>query len=212
MEPFIRNDQFNFIKYQTQILINGHASVNDTGVLNALKSLSSEKVMGLFEELSEEQKKLLSPVIDIKERDQADAFLANIKEYVIPFKSLTEQSIKKLFPKAKKLKMPALEDIDLREVSYLGWDDKGTNRKYIISVLDGKLTGIHGTFKPLGKKGICAICKKLEDTGMFLTETKGTSLGTYTKKGNYICQDSQRCNENLNSLEQLHDFIKRLKG
>lgn len=49
MEPFIRNDQYNFIKYQTQVLINGHASVNDTGVLNALKSLSAEKVMGLLQ-------------------------------------------------------------------------------------------------------------------------------------------------------------------
>jgi len=212
MEPFIRNDQYNFIKYQTQVLINGHASVNDTGVLNALKSLSAEKVLGLFEELSEEQRQLLLPVSDIKERDQADAFLEQIKEYVIPFASLTEQSIKKLFPKAKKLKIPALEDIDFREISYLGWDDKGTNRKYMISLMDGKLTGIYGTFKPLGKKGICAICNKFEETGMFLTETKGTQLGTYTKKGNYICQDSQKCNENLNSLEKLHDFIGRLKG
>ncbi|MBX9971770.1 FusB/FusC family EF-G-binding protein [Cytobacillus firmus] len=212
MEPFIRNDQYNFIKYQTQVLINGHATVNDTGVLNALKSLSGEKVLGLFEELSEEQKQLLSPIIDIKERDQANAFLAQIKESVIPFASLTEQSIKKLFPKAKKLKIPALEDIDFREISYLGWDDKGTNRKYMISLLDGKLTGIYGTFKPLGKKGICAICSKFEETGMFLTETKGTQLGTYTKKGNYICQDSQKCNENLYSLEKLHDFIGRLKG
>lgn len=212
MEPFIRNDQYNFIKYQTQVLINGHASVNDAGVLNALKSLSAEKVMGLFAELSEEQNQLLSPVSDIKERDQADAFLAHIKEYVIPFPSITEQSIKKLFPKAKKLKMPAPENIDFREISYLGWDDKGTNRKYMISLLDGKLTGIYGTFKPFGKKGICAICNKLEETGMFLTEIKGSQLGTYTKKGNYICQDSRKCNENLISLENLHDFIGRLKG
>lgn len=108
--------------------------------------------------------------------------------------------------------MPAPENIDFREISYLGWDDKGTNRKYMISLLDGKLTGIYGTFKPLGKKGICAICNKLEETGMFLTEIKGSQLGTYTKKGNYICQDSRKCNENLISLENLHDFIGRLKG
>ncbi|MCM3706247.1 MULTISPECIES: FusB/FusC family EF-G-binding protein [Cytobacillus] len=212
MEPFIRNDQYNFIKYQTQVLINGHASVNDTGVLNALKSLSAEKVLGLFAELSEEQNRLLSPISDIKERDQADTFLADIMKYVIPFPSVTEQSIKKLFPKAKKLKMPAPENIDFKEISYLGWDDKGTNRKYMISLLDGKLTGIFGTFRPLGKKGICAICNKLEETGMFLTEIKGSQLGTYTKRGNYICQDSRKCNENLISLENLNDFIGRLRG
>nr|WP_251025940.1 FusB/FusC family EF-G-binding protein [Bacillus sp. ISL-47] len=212
VEAFIRNDQYNFIKSQAQVLINGHASVNDTGVLNALKSLSADKIFGLFEELNEDQKRLLNPVIEIKEREQAEAFLAEIKGYVIPFKPITDQSIKKLFPKAKKLKMPELEDIDFREISYLGWNDNGTNRKYIISQQNDKLSGLHGTFKPVSKKGICAICNKFEEIGMFLSETKGSQLGTYTKRGNYICQDSQKCNDNLISLEQLNDFVGWLKG
>ncbi|MFE7150024.1 elongation factor G-binding protein, partial [Heyndrickxia sporothermodurans] len=35
MEPFIRNDQFNFIKDQALVLANSHASVNDKAVLSA---------------------------------------------------------------------------------------------------------------------------------------------------------------------------------
>ncbi|GLB58712.1 FusB/FusC family EF-G-binding protein [Cytobacillus sp. NCCP-133] len=212
METFIRSDQYNFIRAQTQVLINAHASVNDTGVLNALKALSIEKVFSLFDELGEEQVQLLSPVRDLKERDQADAFLTELKEYVIPFKTLNEQSIKKLFPKAKKLKLPVLDHIDFRGISYLGWNDNGTNRKYMISQNDGKLSALHGTFKPISKKGICTICNKFEEIGMFLYETKGPQLGTYTKKGNYICQDSQKCNHNLISLDQLNDFIGHLNG
>ncbi|GAA3328929.1 hypothetical protein GCM10020331_074890 [Ectobacillus funiculus] len=37
---------------------------------------------------------------------------------------------KKLFPKSeKKLKVPSLEHIDEREISYLGWNDQGSNKK-----------------------------------------------------------------------------------
>ncbi len=40
--------------------LNGHATVNDRGVLNALRALSLEKVLGLFEESTEAQKNLLN--------------------------------------------------------------------------------------------------------------------------------------------------------
>lgn len=43
MEAFIRSDQYNFIKSQAYILANGHATANDRGVIQALKSLAIEK-------------------------------------------------------------------------------------------------------------------------------------------------------------------------
>lgn len=211
MAPFIRSDQYNFIKMQTQILINGHASVNDTAVLNALKSLTLEKVLLLFENLTDEQRNLLTPVSHIKERAQAEEFYFQLKPYVIPFKSVTEQTIKKLFPKAKKLKAPSLQEMDMTEISYIGWHDKGTNRKYLVTVLDEKLTGLQGTFSPLSQKGICALCNRHEEVGMFMAEIKGTDLGTFTKRGNYICQNSHKCNQNMTDREKLDDFIVRLK-
>lgn len=44
MEAFIRSDQYNFIKSQAYILANGHATANDRGVIQALKSLAIEKI------------------------------------------------------------------------------------------------------------------------------------------------------------------------
>ncbi|WP_075983057.1 FusB/FusC family EF-G-binding protein [Bacillus massilinigeriensis] len=208
MEPFIRNEQFNFIKIQTQKLINGHSTVNDKGVLNALESLALEAVLNLFEELNAEQKQLLAPIVGIKDRDQAEEFLSQLKPYVIPFK-VTQQSVKKVLSKAKKLKVPPLEKMDLTELSYLGWDDKGSQKKFLVAYHGEKLVGLQGTFSPLNKKGICAICNKLEPVGMFMTETKGAVQGTFTKRGNYICEDSQKCNQNITSLEKLNDFIAR---
>lgn len=210
MEPYIRNDQYNFIKDQTKTLVNGHSSVNDKAVLNALKSLALEKVLNLFTDLSPEQKEMLSPIAEITDKDQAEQFLATLKPHVIPFKELTPQGIKKLIPKAKKLKPPAMEKMDLQELSYLGWDDKGSQKKYIIANYGEKLIGLQGTFKPLGKKSICAFCNKTEEVGMFMTETKGAVQGTFTKRGNYICADSQKCNQNLTSLNKLDGFIRRI--
>ena len=35
MEPFLTSDQYYFIRVQTQQLVNGHATINDTVVLKA---------------------------------------------------------------------------------------------------------------------------------------------------------------------------------
>jgi len=207
MEPFIRSDQYNFIKAQTQTLVNGYSTVNDIGVLNALKSMAKEKVSNLFGGLNDEQNQLMDPILEIKDKTQSEEFMAQLKPYVIPFKEVTEQTLKKLFPKAKKLKVPSLENMDLKEISYLGWYDKGSNKKYIVAGHQNKLMGLHGTFENSNQKGICAICNAYEEVGMFLSESKGSDKGTFVKRGNYICQDSQKCNHNLITLDKLNDFI-----
>ncbi|WP_313802327.1 FusB/FusC family EF-G-binding protein [Cytobacillus sp.] len=212
MEPFIRSDQFNYIKNQLQILINGFTTVNDKEVLEALKTLTDEKIIHLFDDLSEEQRQIFNPIVEIREKEQADTFLSQLKQYMIPFKAISEQSIKKLFPKAKKLKVPPLDQIDRKEISYLGWNDTGSNKKYIVAVQNEKIMGLHGSFKNISKKGICAICNCHEELGMFIMETKGSVQGTYIKRGNYICQDSQKCNQNIKSLDKLDAFIKGMKG
>lgn len=211
MEPFVRSDQFNYIKNQLQILTNGYTSVNDKGVLNALKTLTDEKIIHLFDDLSEEQRQVFNPIVEIREKEQAEAFLLQLKQYVIPFKDISEPSIKKLFPKAKKLKIPSLDQIDRKEISYLGWNDTGSNKKYIVVIQNEKIVGLHGSFKN-SQKGICAICHGHGELGMFIMETKGSEQGTFIKRGNYICQDSQKCNQNIKTLDKLEDFIKGMKG
>lgn len=209
MEFFIRNEQYNFIKEQTRILVNGHSTVRDPGVLKALNSLAKEKVLQQFPELNDQQRQLIEPISYIKTIEMAASYLEDLKPYVIPFAGLSEKAISKLFPKTKKLKIPDLEQIDLAEISYLGWNDSGTNRKYLVVESAGSLTGIEGNFKNSSKKGICAICNKHQDIGMFTAKAKGSGE-TYVKKGNYICQDSMSCNERIESREKLENFISRI--
>ncbi|WP_174731870.1 FusB/FusC family EF-G-binding protein [Mesobacillus harenae] len=211
MEPFLRNDQYNFIKSQTQILINGHSTTSDTGVIRALKAVAIDKVLNLIAEPTMEQKQVLEQIVTVKDKGDAEQFLLALSPFVIPFKSVTEQTITKLFPKSKKLKAPFLQDIDLKKISYLGWEDKGTGRKYIIAQQENKLEGLHGIFRRSSQKGICTLCNCHEDVGMFLAEIKGSEQGTFIKRGNYICQNSFICNSNITDLEKLKDFVMHLK-
>ncbi|BAQ11851.1 hypothetical protein OXB_3382 [Bacillus sp. OxB-1] len=211
MEPFIQSAQFNFIKFQIKNLVYGHASAKDAGVIRALESLTVEKVIGLFGELTDEQRQVLEPISEIREPLEADQYLIQLKRYVLPFPSVEEKEIRKLFSKVKKLTIPVLDKLDLQEISYLGWNDTGSNKKYIVVPQDEKLIGIQGTFQRSTKKGICAICNGHEEVGMFTAGTRRSGQDTYTKRGNYICVDSMACNENLTDLTKLHDFIQLLQ-
>lgn len=212
MEPFIRNDQYNFIRRQIQRLVNGHSTVADQSVLKALETLVEEKVLERFEVLTDEQRWLLDPLSHIQDKEEAERFLAHLKPYLIPFDNVNEQTVKKLFPKAKKLKVPVLVKTDLREFSYVGWDDIGSQRRYLILQQDGKLVGVSGSFNNSTKKGICAFCNNHTETGLFLSETKGSTQETFVKKGNYICRDSRTCNRNLTSLKRIEEFVERLQN
>ncbi|CAM4222108.1 ferrous iron transporter A [Bacillus manliponensis] len=211
MEAFLRSDQYNFIKSQAYILANGHASANDSGVIAAIKSLALEKVEAILGTMTDEQRELIELLITVKNREEAELFLLKLAPYVIPFQDISQQTLKKLFPKAKKLRLPNMEEVNMQETSYLSWIDKGTNRKYIIVCHNNKLIGLHGTFQPIHKKGICALCNKHAEVGMFLYEKKGEVLGTFVKRGNYICQNSTLCNQYITVLDKLHDFIERLR-
>ena len=211
MNAFIRSDQYNFIKLQAHILANGHATANDQGVIRALKSLAIEKVFNIFEDMTDEQKELMNMILTVENREDVEAFLLKINPYVIPFPEVTQQTLKKLFPKAKKLKLPVMEEVNMKETSYLSWIDKGTSRKFIIGRNQNKFVGLQGTFQSINQKGICSLCNGHEEVGMFLVEIKGDVPGTFVKKGNYICKDSATCNRNITSLDKLHDFIERLR-
>ncbi|MBM7648656.1 hypothetical protein JOC78_001602 [Bacillus ectoiniformans] len=210
MEAFMRADQYQFIKKQAKKLVNGHSAANDPAVLKALKAMVLESVIALFSTISDEQKLVLESIIDVNDQEKADIYIENLQPYVTPFQT-TEPMVKKLFPKAKKIKVPSLDHMDLLGTSYLSWFDPGTNKKYLVTKLDDQWIGLQGSFRPLNKKGICALCHQYEDVGMFLVEEKGKVQGTFTKRGNYICRDAEVCNQHIVTLDHLGEFIDRVK-
>lgn len=209
MEPFIRNDQYNVIKEQARLLMNSHSTVIDTAVLNALESMALEKIMNAFPDLTVEQKKLLTSIVHVTGKEESIEFLNRIRPYVIPFPKISEQTLHKLFPKSKKLKIPVITDVDLKQVSYLSWIDKNTNKKYLIAQREDELIGLQGTFTSSDHQGICTLCKSQEEVGMFVTGSSGPR-DEFISRGNYICKNSRTCNHNITTLENLNKFVDRV--
>lgn len=205
-KAFIRNDQYNFIKDQTKILVAGQASTNDAEVLNVLRHLAHEKVYKLFPSLTEQQKKILHPLVQVRELGDAETFLKQLQPYIIPFGAVSDQALKKLFPKAKKLKGPKPETINLGRTSYLAWTES-SNLMYLVVHENDRLVGVQGSFTRSGKQGICTLCNRHSDVGMFIAKTKSSGQDQFIKRGNYICQDSAACNENVKTLDRLNEFI-----
>ncbi|MEC3885409.1 elongation factor G-binding protein [Halobacillus litoralis] len=212
MERFIRSDQYHFIKNQAHNLLNSHMTTNDASVTQALQSITQEKVLDLFTELSSEQEQMIAQASDVKDETDAILYFSRLKQYVVPFPKLSEADIQKLFPKVKKLRVPAIPNEEWTELSYIGWNDVSANRKYIITTVDGELTGLYGHYKPLRQKSICSLCHEHEKVGMFTATFKGENKEETISRGNYICHNSQKCNQNIQSRQPLESFIKRMQA
>ncbi|EMX4397755.1 FusB/FusC family EF-G-binding protein [Listeria innocua] len=212
MKEFIEPYQYNFIKKQLENVSRAYRSTNDKSTLKALKSLTEEKINELFpESVLEEHKELFSELHLITSTKEAEPFLEGLKAYVIPFAPPSDVKLKKLFAKTKKLKIPAWSKLDLRDYTFYGWNDIAQQRKYIVTYEDGNLVGVNGTISPEIQKGVCSICQTHSKVSLFMAKTKSSSDGVYTTNGNYICYDSDVCNEQIKAHETLDEFIEVVK-
>ncbi|WP_414052491.1 FusB/FusC family EF-G-binding protein [Macrococcus animalis] len=142
---------------------------------------------------------------------RATMILSEMKQFVEPFEMPSAKHMEKLFKKVKKLKIPPSNQYDLQMMSYIGWNDNAASRKYIVyKGEDGTFKSLYGELSPSKVKGFCSICQHESDVSLFLNKTKANSDGTYTKKGDYICHDSNVCNQYLDDIEKLYNFISKV--
>ena len=208
---FMTTVQYQIVKKQAKKILNAHTSSKDPNVIQAVQALAQEEINNNLVFTDIEQQLILQPMFELKTKEQMEQFFSEIKTYVRPFERPTDSEIKKLFPKDKKLKLPKFEGVDWKEISYLSWFDSGTNRKYMVYREDGNLKGVRGVYSTSEKMGICSVCNRHSKVGMLMVSKAGTALGTYTKRGNYICEDSTSCNESLTEIEKFFDFVGNLK-
>ncbi|WP_270893783.1 FusB/FusC family EF-G-binding protein [Listeria welshimeri] len=212
MKEFIEPYQYNFIKYQLANVSRAYRSANDTSTLKALKSLTEEKINELFPaNVLEDHKELFSELHTITSTKEAEPFLEDLKAYVIPFISPSDVKLKKIFAKTKKLKIPTWSKLDMRDYTFYGWNDIAQQRKYIVTYEDGNLVGVQGTISNEIQKGVCTICHTHSKVSLFMAKTRSASDGIYTTNGNYICHDSDVCNQQIKDRETLDEFIEVVK-
>ena len=213
-EKFIKNEQLNFIKKQIALIKDSRQKNVPQNVLAAVIDLANAKILDLFPNGSLEQKEMLdlSRLKTVKEYEQ---YIQHLSDYLLPFPKLTEQQLKQMFPKRKKMKLPDLSNIDHNQLTYLSWSDLGYNKKFIVYVLEGKMIGIECDFTPTSSKNLCSFCNSFGEVAYFSTVTKAKKLKNpdyYKSIGNLICVDSSECNKKITNVEYLTTFLKDSLG
>ncbi len=210
IEKFIKNEQFNFIRKQVAWIKDSTKQHLPPGVLASVYELSNEKISNCVTALTPEQKELMD-FSSLKTVEAYEQALEQLPNYLLAFPTISEQQLKKLFPKSKKLKLPDLSNIDLHRLTYLSWNDSRSNKKYILYKLDSQLVGIECSFSPSTKKNICSICHCHGEVTHFSTITKAKKVNNpdyYKSIGNLICVNSTECNKNITDVSYLEEFLR----
>ncbi|WP_026695141.1 FusB/FusC family EF-G-binding protein [Peribacillus kribbensis] len=209
-EKFIKNHEFNFIKKQVGVIKNSLKTGADKNVKNAVKDSADAKITELFADADAERRALLDLSHCSKDEDY-DQYINTLGEYVQPFPQVSEQQIKKMFPKNKKLKMPRLEELDLSRTTYLSWNDIGSNKKFLLFELDGRLAGVECKYTLLSRDNVCSFCCRHGQVAFISAVTKAKKSNNpdyYKAIGNYICSDSSECNKKITNTDYLTSYIE----
>ncbi|MEO2077029.1 MAG: FusB/FusC family EF-G-binding protein [Bacillus sp. (in: firmicutes)] len=209
-ENFIKNDQYNFIKRQVALIKDSYRKNSDPNVIKAVRELANAQILELFPETTNEQADILD-LLKWKTEAELDHYVQELASFLIPFPKLTEQQVKKMFPKVKKLKVPNLSDLDFEKMTYLSWTDISSNKKFIIYNLNEKLMGIECKYSILNKDNICSFCNRFGKVAFITTVTKAKKSNNpdyYKAIGNYICLDSAECNKKITSVDYLTSFLE----
>jgi len=214
MHPFIRNHQYNLIRKEIGLLQRACGTVADPKVVESVRSNMQFKIAEAFPETAGAERELLDRASSLNTVPEFTQYLASLEPYRIAFEPGTEQQLKKLFPKIKKLKLPVLAAVNLREITYLGWTDIAANKLFIVYPLDGRLVGVEGRLTPTNKKSTCFVCNRHTEVALFTAITKArpanASPDYYKAIGNYMCMDSQICNSNVTDLTALEQFLQNV--
>ncbi|WP_027086941.1 FusB/FusC family EF-G-binding protein [Cohnella panacarvi] len=210
-EPFIRNHQYNCIRDQAESVLRALRTVSDPMIVESVRSGAQAKVAALFTGLTDYRKALLESIAVMKTADDIRSYLQALEPYRVAFPWISEQQIRKLFPKNKKLKLPDFAQIDLRRVTYLSWIDIQTNKMYIVYEAGGQFVGVEGRYTESNKKSYCFACNRYEELVFFSAISKNrpanASSDDYRSVGNYICLNGHDCNNNITDVSALEKFI-----
>jgi len=215
-EPFIRNHQYNFIKNQADSVLYALRTVGDPKILASVRLSAQTMVAELFPDVKDSRRTMLESISELITADDFQKYLQSLEPYLIPFPQITEKQIRKLFPKNKKLRLPDLEQIDFRYVSYLSWTDIAINKMFIVYHDGEQFVGVEGRFTPTNKKSYCFVCNRFEELALFSAITKkrpaNASSDYYKSVGNYICLHGHECNKNMKDVSSLERFIGSVLG
>ncbi|AWV34470.1 FusB/FusC family EF-G-binding protein [Paenibacillus sp. FSL R5-0636] len=207
--PFIRNHQYNLIKKQTKFVLHTLRTVADRRVLETVRYSAATNIIEAFPFLTENHKQILEQISTFETAEDFQRYLSELEPYLESYPTITLKQIQKLFPKNKKLKVPDLQLIDYRNITYLSWIDIASNKLFIIYPYEGQFIGIEGRITPTHKKGYCMFCNRHQELAFFYVKTKNVNVSpdNISAVGQYVCLDNQECNRSITDTAKLERFI-----
>ncbi|MEK4143235.1 FusB/FusC family EF-G-binding protein [Paenibacillus sp. FSL L8-0333] len=207
--PFIRNHQYNLIKKQTKFVLHTLRTVADRRVLETVRYSAATNIIEAFPSLTENHKQMLEQISTFETTEDFQRYLSELEPYLESYPTITLKQIQKLFPKNKKLKVPDLQLIDYRNITYLSWIDIASNKLFIIYPYEGQFIGIEGRITPTHKKGYCMFCNRHQELAFFYVKTKNVNVSpdNISAVGQYVCLDNQECNRSITDTAKLERFI-----
>ncbi len=209
--PFIHNHQLNVIKKQANFLLKTLRSVADRKVLDTVRLTAVDNALQAFDGLNDEQKALIEQMAKYEAAHELQDYLDSLEPYLLPFPEVTAKQAQKLFPKAKKLKLPDLERLDYAHTTYLRWIDIATNRLFIVYPHEGQMIGVEGRITSTNKKGFCTFCNRHQELGFFNVKLKGSSPDNFSSVGQYVCMDNEACNHSITDTAPLERFLTSIR-
>ncbi|OWR29854.1 elongation factor G-binding protein [Saccharibacillus sp. O23] len=209
--PFIHNHQLNVIKKQANFLLKTLRSVADRKVLDTVRLTAVDNALQAFEGLNGEQKALIEQMAKYEAAHELQDYLDSLEPYLLPFPEVTAKQAQKLFPKAKKLKLPDLERLDYAHTTYLRWIDIATNRLFIVYPHEGQMIGVEGRITSTNKKGFCMFCNRHQELGFFNVKLKGSSPDNFSSVGQYVCMNNEACNHSITDTAPLERFLTSIR-
>lgn len=215
MKTFIKKHQYNYIRKCLYDLNAALKNCTDKNVIEVTRASINDKILGIFTNLSQEEKYLLD-INSIDDPLYIDKYLSDLNKYVYGMPNITNTQLKKLFRKEKKLKLPTLDAQDSKNV-YLGWIDNSIRKLFIAYNMNGKLIGMACRIPNYSSNNthVCTLCNHigLENEVAFVSPIcKPSAKDAYRSIGFDICLDSQKCNERIVSTEKLEKILKNVNN
>ncbi|MFB6366756.1 FusB/FusC family EF-G-binding protein [Paenibacillus elgii] len=203
----IRPHELNFIRKQLNYLIQTVYFVGDYRTLRATEEEVEYKIGEVIRHLDPEIRDLFKNIKRFRGQDEVINLIGSLSPYVEKFPKLTTKQVKGLFPKAKSFWIPDFEKLGELTLEYVGWKDISTNSLYLIYNEAGKLYTLECRYTPLSgrKTCFCHLCNQSRTGGQIglVTTKRRNDLVT----GNYMCLDSQQCNEDITDSSKLKEIM-----
>jgi len=214
IQPFLANHHYNIARRQVDKIAQAVKHAADRKVIEALRTQAESDLAALAAEsgADDAQKRELLSFRGAAEAEAFAAYQERLKQLRLPAMQLTDGLLKKLFPKAKKLKLPQADVQPGGSLTYWGWTDTATSKYHLVYGHNGRLIGMMGTFSAAKSHHVCAICKSPQapDAIGFLSivckPPAQASADYYKAVGNYICLDAAACNSQLTEPDYL-DYL-----